>query len=233
MLKYKKKQRFLKRGSKISLGALIVLEVAAIMVGVMLGFGMNEWRENRQNKEIAERALESVASEMASNHIRIVQVFDYYHGIVQQIDSLRSETGNDWQDMYGYQLRDWTGAAPPMLRSYSYQTMLSTGVVKDIPFETANSLAGIYNLQLLVENLDQSAIDSFIRDSGFAALPTIRHMFDLYVQILPGLMGYYQEYGVPALKDFGYHLALQDGTLKDVVTEQMKSLETFDLQDYN
>lgn len=219
MIKYKRRLRAGKN-SQISTGALIILEVFAIVTGVLIGFMVNEWREGRINRQIADKALESVAAEMRYNHQRMVESYEYYTFITDQVDSLRN-IGDPVAQMYGYQLSGWRGAMPPMLRSSSYQMMLTTGIFKDVPFETANRLAFIYNLQSLLERLDDSMIAGFTRDSGFTSLQNIYHLFGLYNELIPSVIGTFQLLGTPLLMDYGYDLTIDNERLKSEMENQM------------
>ncbi|MCC5914852.1 MAG: hypothetical protein JJU46_10790 [Balneolaceae bacterium] len=219
MLKYKRRARAVK-GREITTPVLIVLEVFAIVIGVLIGFMVNEWREDRSNRLIADKALESVAAEFRYNHQRMVETYQYYTLINDQITAL-NESGESVVSMYGYQLEGWRGAMPPMLRSSSYQMILSTGILKDIPFEAANQLAFIYNLQSLLERFDDSIIASFTQDSGFTSLQNIYHLFGLYTELIPSVIGSYQLIGTPLLHDYGYTLSVEDERLKQEMDQQM------------
>lgn len=215
MLKYKKRSRLF-GGSNISTSLIIILEVFAIIVGVLIGFMVNEWRENRNNQRIAAGVLENIAVEMTFNHQQIVANFAYYDRIISQIDSLINEDPERVENMYGHQLRGWQGAQPPMLRSSAYQMALTTGIIKDFPIETATGLAEIYNVQSVVERLDDAIIMRFTTDHGFAALSTIRHLFGIFWEVLPSVMLGYQE-GRELLSEYGYDIELEESRLKERV----------------
>ena len=202
---------------EIPAAALIVLEVFAIVAGVLIGFMVNEWRENRNNQRIAEVALTNIASEMVYNHNQIVSIYAYYKRIFDQIDSLNQTNPEILNEMYGYELQGWQGAQPPMLRSSSYQMALMTGIVKDFSYEITDGLAQIYNVQSVVEKLDDSMIVLFTTDSGFTKLNTIGHIFGVYTEVLPSVMLGYQQGGLVFLRDYGYDLELEEGTLKETV----------------
>lgn len=216
MLKYKKRSRLFGNKS-VPTTLLIILEIFAIVIGVIIGFAVNEWRENRNNQKIAENALINIATEMAHNHRQVESNYYYYTHIVEQIDSLYQIMPEKVMNMHGYELEGWSGAQPPMLRSSAYQMVLMTGIIKDFPYDTANELANIYNVQSVVERLDDSMVGMFASDPNFASLPTIRHMFGVYSEILPSVMIGYQLSGRIVLKEFGYDLALTDGNLKDII----------------
>lgn len=227
MLKYKRRSR-LRNRDNLSTGALILLEIVAIAIAIVLGFIVNEWRESRNNQKVTEKALASIASEFIYNHNRMIESYEYYSNIVSQIDSLY-QAGETVTEMYGYELKNWSGAMPPMLRSSSYQMTLTTGIFKDIPYEKANSLAFIYNLQSLVEKLDDASIINFSQDSGFAALRNVRHLFNLYIELIPSVLGVYQEVGLPILREYGYDTEVSDGVLKN---EMLRQMQYFDLNQY-
>ncbi len=216
MLKYKRRSRMF-GGREFPAAALIILEVCAIVAGVLIGFMVNEWRENRNNQRMAAGVLENIAAEMAFNHQQMESTFSYYHSILAKIDSLTTEDPEMVRNMYGHQVDGWHGAQPPMLRSSAYQMALTTGIIKDFPIETATKLANIYNTQSVIERLDDSMIMRFTTDHGFAALPTIRHLFGIYWEVIPSVMLGYQKEGLELLRDYGYDLELRDGFLKERV----------------
>ncbi|REL24497.1 hypothetical protein DYD21_18060 [Rhodohalobacter sp. SW132] len=205
-------------------GWLLILEVAAIVIGVMIGFLVNEWREGRNNRAVAENALTSIAAEMRYNHDRMVENFYYYTYITSQIDSLM-QAGEPVREMYGYQLEGWRGAMPPLLRSSAYQMMLSTGIFKDVPFSSANQLAYIYNLQSLIEKMDDASIANFSHDSDFTRLQSIRHIFGLYAELIPSVIGVYQLMGTEIMYEYGYTSTVDPGRLKDEMELQMQGFE--------
>jgi hypothetical protein len=216
MLKYKRRSRMF-GNREFPAAALIVLEVCAIVAGVLIGFMVNEWRENRNNQKIAEIALTNIASEMAYNHNQIVATYAYYKRVFDQINSLKADNPDAIMEMFGYELEGWQGAQPPMLRSSSYQMALMTGIIKDFPYEISNALAQIYNVQSVVEKLDDSMIVLFTTDPGFTKLATIGHLFGVYTEVLPSVMLGYQQGGLALLRDYGYDLELDEGTLKETV----------------
>ena len=60
---------------------------------------------------------------------------------------------------------------------------------------------------------------------GLKPLPTIRHIFGLYVEIIPSVIGTYQKFGIPLLDEYGYSLELEDGLLKESSMSQVETLE--------
>jgi hypothetical protein len=207
----------------------VLLEVVAIVSAVVLGFMVNDWRESRTRARAAESALTSLAQEMAHNHQRIEQTFAYYSWIYRQVrEALDEQTALPAAErprVYGYQLDGWRGAMPPMLRSATWQIMVSTGTIADLPFEQADALAQVYNLQAVVERMDDALVDTFLQDTAFAEIQKIGHIFGVYTELLPAVIGVYQAQGRPILTPYGYDLEIENDTLRRQAHWQMTGVD--------
>ena len=208
------KMKAMMKLDRVPLFALILIDFFAVMVGVLLGFWLNERREFRQNQEFIHNAYSSLASEMQYNHDRIVMLYDYYEHIVNNINEM-AEDNPDFDPVatYGMSIPDFRGAMPPMLRSSTYQMLISSGLLKDMPFEHAENLSLIYNTQSLIEKMDDAMILSFSDDSGFTRISNIYHKFSLFLEIMPIALAMYQNFGLPILEDYGYEFFVHNDRL--------------------
>lgn len=107
-----------------------------------------------------------------------------------------------------------------MLRSTAYKTITNSSLISKLNFETQKSLADIYSVQKLIEDADNSIIELTINDLEFTKLRKVRHLSSLYIDILPDVVGFYQKFGYPLLKDKGYAQQLDDGLLKTIIDEK-------------
>lgn len=217
MLRTLRKLKGMEAGGLSVLG-LAALEFLAIVVAVVVGFMVNEWREGRERAGGAESALAALAREMADNHAELEATYGYHSQIVAAIDERTARVAvppaGDRAVSYGHELPDWRGVRLPMLRSSTFQMLVSTGVIGDLPFTEADDLARIYSLQSVLEKLGDAAVVRFANDPGFARLPTVRHLFDLYRELTPSLLALYQELGMPILRPHGYDLPIADEGLR-------------------
>jgi hypothetical protein len=197
-----------------------LIQGVIVFASVFLAFWLTEVRENSKSEKEVEIALKSIALELSYNHDRIVHTFNYYYKISQQIDSIANHNPDTFQSLYGYQLEGWQGTQLPMLRSTAYKTITNSGLVSKLNFETQKSLADIYSVQKLIEDADNSIIELTINDLELARLRKVRHLSGLYFDILPDVIGFYQIFGLPLLKDKGYSQQLDDGILKSIVDEK-------------
>lgn len=170
--------------------------------------------EKSEKKETVNMALTNVASEMSINHTRIESAYDYYIRVIKQIDSIKTNHPEKFDKLYGYNIKGWQGIQPTMLRSSAYQTLLNSGVIKDIPFEILKSLDFIYHVQSVIEQINKSLIDEAVTDRGFTSLNKVHHIFILYTDILPDVMAGYQHHGKKYLESYGYSNILKDERLK-------------------
>lgn len=221
MYRYLRKIRAM-QANDLPFSALILLEIAVILVGVMLALLANEWRESRAIADSTQKALRSLASEMQHNHIQVVRTYTYYRSTLQQIDALKNIRSEEVTIGYGYELENWKGMALPMLRSSTYDMTVSTGVIKDIDFETADSLALIYNVQSVIEQLDRALLARSVTDPDITKLDSVQYMFTLYNELFPSLIGVYQQLGKPILQKHGYTATLDDEELAELVERHMQ-----------
>lgn len=82
---------------------------------------------NRKRISAARLGLEfvSITSEVRFNGWQVTRRIEYYRQIVAQVDSLRQERPGrtiEFSDLPG-----WSGAAPPLLRTASYDAAMNTG----------------------------------------------------------------------------------------------------------
>jgi hypothetical protein len=212
LLSFRKKESFLNH----------LIQGVIVFASVFLAFWLTEVRESNKTEKEVEIALQSLALELSHNHNRIVYTFNYHYKISQKIDSVANHHPDTFEELHGFQLDGWLGVQLPMLRSTAYKTITSSGLISKLNFETQKSLADIYSVQKLIEDADNSIIELTINDLEFTRLRKVRHLSGLYTDILPDIIGFYQKYGYPVLKDKGYPQQLDDGILKSIVDEKFK-----------
>lgn len=197
-----------------------LIQGVIVFASVFLAFWLTEVRENSKSEKEVEIALKSIALELSYNHDRIVHTFNYHFKISKQIDSIANYNPDTFIELHGFQLKEWQGVQLPMLRSTAYRTITNSGFVSKLNFETQKSLADIYSVQKLIEDADNSIIELTINDLELARLRKVRHLSSLYYDILPDVIGFYQKFAYPLLKDKGYSKQLDDGLLKKIVDKK-------------
>lgn len=215
-----RKGRTLRRGGdRLPLAGVVLLEFGAIVAAVVLGFMVNEWREGRARARSVDTALASLAQEMTHNHHSLEQVYSYHIDMLASIEAIPKE---ERSTTYGYQLPGWRGARLPGLRSSTFAMLVSTGSIAHLPFAQADRLALVYNLQKVIEKLDEVNLASIANDPAFANAQSLYHVFFLYSELVPSLLALYQEYGRSVLAPHGYNLGVHHERLRAVVEEHRR-----------
>lgn len=176
------------------------LEFLSVTLAVFMGFTLNEWRTSRANDELADGALRAITAEIRFNERQITGRIAYFQDIVHQIDSLtQARPGRDirFSDLSG-----WGGAAPPLLRTASYDAALASGAMAFIPFETTNSISTLYAMQDYVRHVSLSVIDRLM-DPEALTVDSVGFLFRLYIDMTPELISVYDEIG-SSLEAAGY-----------------------------
>lgn len=209
----------------LSVYALVGLEFAAIVCAVVVGLMVNQWRESRAMARTVDAAMTSLAQEMAFNHRRIEESHRYYGDFIEVarrlLEEQRALPEEQRRSVWAHEVEGWRGALPPMLRSSTFEMMLSTGTLAHLPFEEADRIAYIYTLQSMTRDIDTAWMDMVARDREFARLETVAHLFSIYYEVLPSAIGIYQALGRPLLAEHGYDLDIRDERLRRLSEEQM------------
>jgi hypothetical protein len=192
-----------------------------IFTSVFMAFWLSERRETQKNLRVAENALINVATEMRYNHMQMVNTFNYHYTILQNIDSTQNVDPEMTDDAKATLIQGYQGLALPLLRSSAYASIINSGILKDVPLETANAIARVYNFQNILERLDDNIISVASQDANFNSIERIRFLFTIYSEILPELMAQYQFFGKKYIEPYGYTLKLDEGVLKDKVEKYM------------
>ena len=138
-----------------------LLEGVLITFSVLLGFGVAQYRESRQNHEIAARALQDLQAEVEHNlaavepqivlHRRWAIALAKEQAEERKANPPAGKTARDiflatWPDF------DPRNPAPPFatLRRVAWDTALSTGALRFIDYDVTTKLSDIYNVQSAV-----------------------------------------------------------------------------------
>ena len=75
----------------------------------------------------------------------------------------------------------------------------------------------MYTLQGFFSQLDRAFLERIANDPGFSNLETIRHAFDLYLELTPSLIALYHEEARPVLGMHGFKVEVADPALRATV----------------
>jgi hypothetical protein len=129
----------------------VLLEGAMILTSVLLAFALDEYRDNRANRELARRALAAIAAEIEHNQTALAPYVTTHAAWRDALEKARAEGGN------GAGLDVWFTTRPPLegrtpfpvLRRNAWDAGVSSGAMRFIDFDVGSALADVYGMQEL------------------------------------------------------------------------------------
>lgn len=136
---------------------VVMLEMASIVVGVVLGFAASNWDASRKDAQRAEAALSRMVLELEVNLEAVSGVVPYYDSILRGMGTeIRSQGDRDLPTLSTPPVPGWRGITPPALRTSAFAVASNTGVLEYLPFETADQLTTAYgSVEDLATAIDQ------------------------------------------------------------------------------
>jgi hypothetical protein len=87
----------------LSLWGMLLLEFTTIVLAVIVGFAVNEWRDGQRRDDAAAAALEGISRELGYNHRQLVDTLLYYRAVLGEIDArLPDPEAPEGTTTYGY-----------------------------------------------------------------------------------------------------------------------------------
>lgn len=127
----------------------LLLESALIVLSVLLGFALSEWRENQIERERADLALESFRREIQANFATLKRVHPKHVQLAERLGAVaRADTvsGGTAFDVLVALLPEG-GLDTPPLREAAWEAAVSTGALRLLNYETAALLSETYQIQ--------------------------------------------------------------------------------------
>ncbi len=119
-----------------------LLEAAFVVLGVVLAFAANEWRESRADQAAARQAMETILDELESNRSSISEALEYHRGLLEM---LFAEHEEGWAPRGEQFSRGFI--APAQLSRTAWASASETGALAKMDFEVVNLLSSAYAQQ--------------------------------------------------------------------------------------
>jgi hypothetical protein len=128
----------------------LAIESVLIVLSIVLGFLVTEWRQSSENAALAQTARESILSEVEENYRRVRRARQYHEtmsdtlGSVEDIDTAAQIISDGFQGQSGV-------ANPATVQSAAWEMAQSTGAVRHMSWDDVNALARVYTRQQLYD----------------------------------------------------------------------------------
>ena len=129
-----------------------VVEAALIVFAVVLGFIVNEWREDVADRHAAEAAMDRVVTEIETNIARLEAVVDYHEAVVERIDARLAELAEAPEPAVGVFFDEFPTILPrgvnaPGLSDFAWTHAQEHGRLNVLPYAVVSDTARVYAMQ--------------------------------------------------------------------------------------
>ncbi len=127
-----------------------LFESLLIVISIVLGLGLNEWRQDRADMELADTALQSCLRELKENREKVSRRMPIHSQVWDQLKVIAAREGTvpslltvmaEIMPEHGLQL--------PSLDRVAWETAQGTGALRHMPYEDVSRLSELYNSQSL------------------------------------------------------------------------------------
>lgn len=129
-----------------------VIEAALIVFAVVLGFVVNEWREDVADRRAAEAAMSRVVAEIEANVAQLEAVVGYHESVVERIDERLAEIEAAGEPVFGVAFDEFgelmpRGVNAPGLSRFAWEHAQQHGRLDVLPYTIVAGTARVYGMQ--------------------------------------------------------------------------------------
>jgi hypothetical protein len=136
----------------------ILAQIIPVMIGVYLGFALNNLGENQKMTEQAEVYRQMLKNEIQQNLEEVKRVNVYHLELTDNLVMLmRSETIVDDFRQFSFQ-----GIQPGLVNNSAFNTGIQTGVIQQFDLELIQYLNKLYAYQRKYDSFNENAINAFL-----------------------------------------------------------------------
>jgi hypothetical protein len=150
----------------------ILLESFIVVFSILFALAVDEWKEDSENRQLAEKSIAVFEREIEQNMARLEDLAPYHSGLREMLTRIDStgdvRTAEDLRSTIGLEpLR------PPLLTDVAWQTSLATGALTKMDFETVSALSLTYTLQARFQEQARITVPDLARPEAIsdAAVP--------------------------------------------------------------
>lgn len=173
----------------------ILLEGFSVVLAILLAFGVDEWREDRSQRAMAERARRTIVAELRANRKELEGT---YRGNEEVLTKVEGEIAA----LHKEQLNSLTTRVHlSQLSGAAFQAAQSTQAIQFVDFEWLVRVGRVYELQKTYSLAQEAALDEVSVSGGALAggekplrvMERIRSRVQTSQQLAQGLLKAYDE----------------------------------------
>lgn len=141
--------------------SVLTIEMVAIMLSVVLGFALNEWRMGRAEARAVDTAQESIARELEGNLAQTTKQRERFQSIDDSLAVLEEQQGPDAP------LDPFFGVPGFLFNQGAYEAARASGALSHMDFETLEMITTTYFVQEYRTEISQLFIEQRLRDGPY------------------------------------------------------------------
>jgi hypothetical protein len=173
----------------------ILLEAGSVVLAILLAFAVDEWREERSQRAMAERARRTIVAELRANRDELKGTYGQNEGVLATVE-------REIADLEKKQLNSLTTTVHlSQLSAAAFQAAQSTQAIQFVDFDWLVSVGRVYELQKTYGLAQDAALDEVSVSGGALAsgeqplrvMQRIRSRIRTSQQLAQGLLKAYDE----------------------------------------
>lgn len=130
-------------------------ELALVSAGVFLALLADQWRENREHRQLAADALRNFAEEMRVNRKAVADVRAYHERLARDVDAFLATEGP--KSMQRFQAAtEFRGVQPVVFEHTAWDLALATQALSYLPQDLAYAISRVYTRQQTFQTYENS-----------------------------------------------------------------------------
>lgn len=131
----------------------LLVEAFSVMLAVLVALAVDAWREDRSNRELAERAQASIVEEIQTNRAELASAADSNDELLGQLGRYLNDGDEDALSGFDFSFS--------LLTSAAWQTAQMTRAAHFLDFDWVTRVARLYDLQELYDRAQSAVVDEF------------------------------------------------------------------------
>jgi len=144
----------------------VLIESALIVISILVALGLDEWREKREDAEMARQALSNFISEVQRNQARVIADAPFNKGLLDVLKGRYEGSGIDNVDEFVIMVESYT---PLALQSTAWETALATGSLAKMEYNLVAALSLTYSLQNRYQLATRSGVANLTSPQNLSA----------------------------------------------------------------
>lgn len=144
----------------------LILQILPVMIGVYLGFWMNEKSLERKGNAEKVKLEQMLLTEIKSNQAEVLKKQEYHNMLIDSFTVLMSQSGDIEFDRV---FKFFKGLNTPMIKASAFESGIQSGLLSKLGLDQMASLNELYEEQRSLNRYAESAIQALLTTGNLEA----------------------------------------------------------------